>query len=255
MIIDSPKREQISELRELWKEAFGDGDVFLDRFFGEVFSSERCRCVSVDGKVAAALYWFDCAYDGKRVAYLYAIATAKSQRGKGICAALMRDTHSYLAQQGYALAMLVPASKELFSFYERLGYGACTSVSETLVSASSTRVDIEQIDFEEYGFLRKKMLPEDSVVQEAENLVFLNILADLYKCDGAIFAFQKENTDGGLRIIELLGDTSLAPSIIGTLGFEKGIVRTKGEGKELSMCFFLCKEDITYPKYFGLAFD
>ncbi|MBE6549608.1 MAG: GNAT family N-acetyltransferase [Ruminococcaceae bacterium] len=255
MIIDTPNNEQISELRELWKENFGDTDEFLDLFFGMAFSKDRCRCVSIDGKTVASLYWFDCEYDGKRVAYLYAISTSVSQRGKGICSELMRDTHAYLESQGYAMSILVPATNPLFSFYERLGYVTCTSVSETLVCASYDKIELERIGSKEYGALRKQMLPDGSVIQEAENLAFLNILADLYKCDGAIFALQKGNDTETLRVVELLGDKSIAPSIIGTLGYEKAIVRTQGEEKEFSMCFSLCEKDIALPKYFGLAFD
>ena len=175
MIIDAPKREQISELRALWKEAFGDTDDFLDVFFDKIFSFSRCRCVIEDGKVSAALYWFDCEYEKRKVAYLYAIATLTEYRGRGLCSALMADTHEHLKKCGYSLSMLVPASKDLFSFYEKLGYGVCTSVSEELVCASSEKIDIARIEYEEYGILRKNMLPECSIVQEAENLVFLSV--------------------------------------------------------------------------------
>ena len=69
MTIDMPKAEQISGLRQLWKEAFGDSDAFLDSFFAIAFSPERCRCVTEDGRPVAALYWFDCGYQGENLAY------------------------------------------------------------------------------------------------------------------------------------------------------------------------------------------
>ena len=62
MTIDSPKIDQLPQLRALWKEAFGDTDAYLDSFFTLGFSPERCRCVTEDGQVSAALYWFDCPY-------------------------------------------------------------------------------------------------------------------------------------------------------------------------------------------------
>ena len=58
--VGKPRKEQIPKLRALWKEAFGDTDDFLDSFFETAFDKERCRCVVIDGEVAAALYWFDC---------------------------------------------------------------------------------------------------------------------------------------------------------------------------------------------------
>ena len=252
MIIDRPRHEQTSELRALWKEAFGDTDEFLDGFFLRVFSDKRCRCVTVDGKAVAALYWLNCEYREKRIAYLYAIATLNEYRGRGICSALMRDTHDHLEKQGYTLAMLVPADKKLFSFYEKLGYVKCTSISEETVCASGEVIDFYRIDETRYGELRRKMLPRGSVIQEGENLALLGMTAELYEGDGILFAAQRSEE---LRVIELLGDVSAAKNIVRSLGYEKGNVRTEGEGRAFTMCFDLSGEKFDLPKYFGLAFD
>ena len=85
MTIDAPNVEQTAWLRRLWKEAFGDSDAFLDRFFTIAYSPDRCRCVTADGRVTAALYWFDCDCQGEKLAYLYAVATAQDCRGRGLC--------------------------------------------------------------------------------------------------------------------------------------------------------------------------
>ena len=87
MNIDYPNQSQTNELRALWQEAFGDDDAFLEHFFTYGFAPDRCRCVTVDGKLAAALYWFDCSFQGKPLAYLYGVATFKAHRGKGFCKA------------------------------------------------------------------------------------------------------------------------------------------------------------------------
>ena len=52
------REEEVPALRELWKEAFGDGDQFLDQFFCGPFAPERSRVAVVDEAVAGALYWF-----------------------------------------------------------------------------------------------------------------------------------------------------------------------------------------------------
>ena len=80
MIIKSPEQKDIPQLRQLWRQAFGDTDAFLDIFFSTAFSPERCRCVLADGAVAA-LYWFSCQSDGQPLAYLYAVATSQKFRG------------------------------------------------------------------------------------------------------------------------------------------------------------------------------
>ena len=121
MNIDLPKSSYVPQLRALWKEAFGDTDEFLDTFFTAAYSADRCRCCTENGEVIAALYWFDCSYGDEKIAYIYAVATAKAHRGRGICKRLMEDTHAYLSAHAYGAAMLVPGSEGLFAFYERLG--------------------------------------------------------------------------------------------------------------------------------------
>lgn len=255
MIIDAPKTEHIQELRTLWKEAFGDSEAFLDEFFEKIFSVSHCRCVVENGRVVASLYLFDCEYKKRKIAYLYAIATLKEYRGRGLCSMLMRDTHSHLKALGYSLAILVPASKELFSFYERMGYKACTCVTEKTVYPTDEIIDLKRISRDEYARLRRIHLPEGSIIQEGKNLVFLDMTAELYEVNGVLIALQKDEDKKELRIIELLGDETKASAVINTLGYKKGIVRTVGNGREFSMCLELAEKDIEQPRYFGLAFD
>ena len=89
MTVDYPLQSQTEDLRTLWKEAFGDEDAFLDIFYTHGFQFDRCRCITENGKVVAALYWFDCILSGRPVAYLYAVATDKHHRGKGLCRTLL----------------------------------------------------------------------------------------------------------------------------------------------------------------------
>ena len=101
MRIDQPAPTHIPALRQLWQEAFGDSDAFLDGFFDTAFSPDRCLCV-FEEDLAAAVYWFDCRFAGRKIAYLYALATKKSHRGRGIARALMEETVARLQKTGYA---------------------------------------------------------------------------------------------------------------------------------------------------------
>ena len=113
MKIDYPTQDQTDALRQLWQEAFGDEDAFLDLFFSTAFSPDRCITATKAGETAAALYWMDCTLEGRPVAYLYAVATARAFQRQGICRALMEHTRAVLAQLGYAGILLVPGSREL----------------------------------------------------------------------------------------------------------------------------------------------
>ena len=161
MNIDYPNQAQVGELRALWQEAFGDDDAFWDQFFTYGFAPDRCRCLTVDGEVAAALYWFDCSFGGKPLAYLYGVATAKKHRGKGLCRALAENAHAHLKYLGYAGVILVPADKELSQMYEKMGYSLCSSVSEFVCTAASEPAQMRKVDVEEFRLLRRQFLPEN----------------------------------------------------------------------------------------------
>ena len=91
MRCDYPTAAQIPGLRALWKEAFEDTDLFLDAFFDRGFHPRRCRCITEQGAVLAALYWFEVNCGRQKYAYLYAVATAKSHRGRGLFGILLEN--------------------------------------------------------------------------------------------------------------------------------------------------------------------
>lgn len=253
MIIESPKERHLLSLRALWQEAFGDESAFIDTFFQAAFSPDRSLAVTEGDEVLAALYWFNCAVEGERVAYLYAIATAKARRGQGLCSALMAETHRRLRTLGYRGALLVPSSAALFGFYEKMGYKTCGRIAESQHTACNDSFPLREIGMEEYARLRRDHLPKGGVVQEKENLRFLSAQAALYAGDGVLLAARKEGS--ALLGIELLGDDAKAPAILHTLGCTHGRFRHKGEQRAFAMYLPLDAAKPAFPTYFGLAFD
>ena len=254
MIISRPSWEDVPALRALWKEAFGDGDAFLDGFFKTAFSTHRASIARIGSDIVGMLYWFDCEARGERCAYIYAVATAKAQRGQGVCGALMEDTHRLLRDSGYSGAVLVPGSAELFRFYDKLGYKICSLIDEIAVTAGMAPIPIHEIDKEEYARLRRKFLPAGGVVQEMENLDFLKVYARFYAGDGFVLAgYKNADTFTG---IELLGNTNRdhCAAITRALGAKAAHIRVPGDRRPFAMHYPLSKESCA-PKYFGLAFD
>lgn len=251
MRIDYPAESQIPALRRLWQETFGDDDAFLDRFYSIAFASDRCRCVSIEGKPVAALYWFDCQLQGKPIAYLYAVATAEAHRGKGYCRALMENTHEHLAYLGYAGAVLVPATESLFRMYASYGYCPCSMVSEVTCAAAEQAVSLRAIDAEEFCRLRRQYLPERSVLQEGVGLAFLETMAKFYAGDD--FLLTVSRSEDGFVAPELLGNVHAAPSILMAFGEKEGVFRTPGGEKPFAM--YRALSELEPPAYFGFAFD
>ena len=242
MKIDYPLEDQIDGLRKLWKEAFGDTDTFLDIFWSTAFSPDRCRCISVDGQIAAALYWFDCRFEDQPLAYIYAVATAKAFRKQGLCRKLMDNTRNLLAELGYGGILLVP-EMHLIEMYESMGYKVCSTVQEFTCRSNDRPVALNEVDAAEYAVLRRQFLPAGGVVQESESLQFLSAITKLYTGDGFLYAHDAE----------LLGNADAAPGILAALGKDSGMFRCPGGDIPFGM--YLSLDGNAAPSYFGLAFD
>lgn len=253
MIINNPSKEQIPSLRALWKEAFGDTDEFLDSFFGTAFSPDRAVCIEENNKILSALYIFDCLFEDKKIAYIYAVATSKQARGRGLCRKLLDYTHKLLKTQGYIGAILVPSDKGLFEMYEKLGYKTCCFTGEFEVLAQGCPVEINEIDKVEFAKLRREFLPEKPVIQEGENLDFLESFAKFYT--GKDFLLASFEAEGTLIATEFLGNKEKASSIVCTLGLNKGKFRTQGMSRPFGMYYDFSEGTHPTPEYFGLAFD
>lgn len=251
MIIKPPSREEIPQLRQLWKQAFGDTDAFLDSFFSAAFAPERSRCVVTDGEVAAALYWFFCEAGGQPLAYIYAVATAKQFRGKGLCRRLMADTYNHLKNLGYAGALLVPGDPELREMYRDMGYEDMTGVERFSVRAVAP-IPLERIDGKQYAALRRERLPENAVLQEGENLRFLENIAQFYRGEDVLLCAAQEN--GKLTVPELLGNAAAAPGIVAALDCEEGTFTVPGEDEPFAMGIAF-SEAFQKPSYFAFAFN
>lgn len=252
MKIDFPTPALGRQMVPLWQEAFGDSLEFIEGFFCTGFSPSRCRCVIIDEKVAAGLYWLDVHYGGQRFAYLYAIAVAKEHRGKGIFRALLEDTHAHLAFRGYDGVLLYPETQELRQMYAKFGYENCSTVSRFTCEASDSPVTLHRIDRDEYARLRRTYLPENGAIQEEENIAYQEMMAFFYAGDDFLLTARKEGQN--LKALELLGNADAAPGILAALNCTEGSFQTPGSDIPYAMFYPLTKET-TAPGYLGLAFN
>ena len=252
MRIDSPDPSQTGQLRRLWKIAFGDDEKFLDSFFSHAYAPDRARCVTENGQVLAMLYWFDCACDGQKLAYLYAVATDPRFQEQGLCRSLMADTRAHLAARGYDGILLVPGEESLRRLYRKLGYADCGGIREDFVTAGGSPIPLRPLSGEEYVRMRKKYLPPHSVEQEGENAQFLFQAGQLYALNAGLVAINAGSEP--FFAWEFLGDPADMPRILQTLHRENGTFRSFGAEKSFAM-FCPLSENSAPPDYFVLAFD
>lgn len=220
MIIEKATPADIPVLLEIWKESFGDSETFINTFF-RTCPTENSRCVRMDGRPVAALYWFDCDYKGKRLAYIYAVATDKAYRGRGLCRSLMTATHQHLQASGYSGAVLAPGNARLFSMYGAMGYRSFSPMS-LITAFDGEPIVLEQIDGEAYFRFRNQYLSANGILQDSV-LPFLRCFTEFYgNGDLAVCVTRDGDT---LLFQEFLGDPAEAEGVIAGLGAKKGIFR------------------------------
>jgi predicted N-acetyltransferase YhbS len=252
MKIDFPIPEQYDQLAQLWQEAFGDSEEFVEGFFCTAHAPSRCRCIVKDGRIVAALYWLDTHYAGQRFAYLYAVAVAKSHRGQGLCRILIEDTHKHLSLRGYDGCLLYPASDSLRDLYRKYGYENCTTVSRFTCEAGQQAAQMQRIDRDAYAIARRTYIPEDAVIQEEENVAYLEMMAFFYRGDDFLLAASTEGSK--LYSPEYLGPKEKAPGILAALHCTEGTFQTPGDDIPYAM-FLGLHPDAKAPGYFGLSFN
>lgn len=237
------------DLTRLWQEAFGDEIAYIDAFFETAWAPERSRVAVVDGEIAGMHFWFDCELDGQKLAYLYAVATDRRFRGRGVATKLMEDGERLLKERGYAGAVLSPGNESLFRFYADRGYETVGCRSEERIMAGSP-ISIREVDEEEYALIRRALLPENGVRQEGENLRFLQRFSRFYAGEGFCAAVYRSEA----FLPEYLGDRERIPGLLGALGLGEASVRMPGADTPCVMGKWFSDAD-KIRIYLGFVFD
>ncbi|MBR7122974.1 MAG: GNAT family N-acetyltransferase [Oscillospiraceae bacterium] len=242
----------IPAMKRLWQQAFGDEMAVIDGFFATGFDKTRCQCLYEDSLLAAALYWFDCLWQGQKVAYIYAVATEKGFRGKGLCRRLMEKTHIHLQKQGYVGAVLVPGSPALFAMYEKFGYRGFFPGTVTQVTAGKKDIALRKLSLTEYLTQRLQYIPENSVVAGKEAFSYLATYGAFYEGAQGIFCFARQKDT--IYFQEYLADLKHLPDVVKTLEAETGVLRLSGAGEKQAM-YRSFTDNTALPSYFAPALD
>ena len=231
--------------KALWAAAFGD-DGWIDSFFRTAYRPENTLTIFREGQLAAGLAWMQTSCQGRKLAYLYAVATAPEYRHQGLCRELMAKTQEVLTSRGYDGSVLVPADDGLRRMYAGMGYRNFGGV-ENLTLPAGAPVSLRKVPPEKYAALRRKYLPVGGIVQEDGAIEYLAESAKLYAGNGFLLTATPDEP------MELLGDASQAAGILGALEKDRGTFRLPGAAP-FAMFRPTCDDSWT-PAYFGLAFE
>ena len=243
------RQEDITALRQLWQQVFGDSDAYLDLFFGTAYAPQRCMVLVQEDRIAAAAYWMDCSFQGAPLAYLYAFAVSPSLQGQGLGSHLLEHIHCHLVDLGYQQILLLPGEESLRRYYGRFGYETVSYYNE-LTLPRGTPIPLESIDAEAYRLARRAYLENTGVLQEGGSLSLLEGCARFYRGANFLAAVDRESS----LCLELLGDPSSASGIAGALGLESLKFRTPGNQIPFAMAKPLAEASLPHSIHFGFSF-
>ena len=113
------------EMRQMWHEIFGDDVAEIDSFL--LRHDDAVPFIHKEnGVVVSMLFVVPLEMWGKRVAYIYAVATKPEFRGRGIASTLLKEAMQQICiGEKYDIVALIPSSTESKRLYERLGFEDC----------------------------------------------------------------------------------------------------------------------------------
>lgn len=127
-------KEELSTYKELFREIFSEDPSFCDRIF-----SAKLDCVfdvREQGEIVSFLYaipFFAKAENMPcRAVYVYGVGTVPHARGKGYMKEVFQKMEAHFGNS-VDFYYLVPAEPSLFSLYEKIGYQAGFSLTNTML--------------------------------------------------------------------------------------------------------------------------
>ncbi len=113
-------------LFRLWREAFGDGDDVIELFFDTVIEYDNTVVAEISGEAVSALYLIpaEISHEDRLYSayYVYAAATLKDFRKRGIMAKLLEYSDILANRRKIDYLFLHPAEEELYAYYAKNGY-------------------------------------------------------------------------------------------------------------------------------------
>ena len=232
------------ELHRLWETVFGDPPELVQAFFDRFPPEISGWVLQQDGRICSAAYlipgnWYINQQEMQPAAYVYAVATDPSMRGKGFAGKLMQTIASF-AKERNLLLYTRPAEQSLFPWYEtkmRAGNIGYFQTRHYEAGSTSDPLPCCRITPSQYGAARERYLDKIPHLILSENFLRLQeVYSDGYYAvgDGCCCVIKEHNT---LQIPELLiPDTQREEAVQSLLihfGAEQADVRSVGNTTEI----------------------
>ncbi len=172
----------------LWSEAFGDSAEAIEFFLDRRYLPENTLVAEENGVIASMLFLLDgkvkIGKDYLDAYYLYAAATLKEFRGRGIMAQMLNQAALLANSRGVDLICLKPAEESLFTFYAHHGYKTVFKTKKATVKILET--DSISADFQ-----------GNIDAFDAREKMFIDVNGFVWDKNAVDFAFEQHKYYGG----------------------------------------------------------
>ena len=171
-VIFADKDRNREEIHKIWETCFGDEAELVDFYLDKRMTEDNMLLICQDGHAVSMASFLDINIrDGeewKPAKYVYSVATLPEYRGRGYAGKILKKAEEIFNMP----LVLVPAEKELVSYYRKVGFTEAYP-SERLLekqdvpelsAAELNSYSVEEITAAEYQKIREQKLMRDGFI-------------------------------------------------------------------------------------------
>lgn len=227
MEIRLAQKEDLKQLKVVWKLCFGDEDWYIDFYFENRNWVEETAVLLLDGMIVSMLAMIPVTVSEENrekheASMLYAIATHPQFQKQGLADKLMEFANQYLLSKEVVATMLVPAEEPLFQFYEKRGYSGAFSLREVTLSRIEMEKSADSASYDccfypvepaDYNTTRRGILDGYCYVDyRVEEILFQKKECQLYQ--GDLFLIETEGVIGCAVIERISQETVMVKELL-----------------------------------------
>lgn len=165
-------------VRKMWDEAFyQDSEEFRNFYFDRKYSHDNTYIYIENSKPVSSLqnlnYNLNFQGESFNISYISGACTFKSFRKKGYMSQLIKKTFRDNYKNNIVFSSLIPATSELFGYYEKFGYKIASYIDKNIFECNNTSINECEIikDYDEFYNIYKKNIFEFGIYLNSKNLV------------------------------------------------------------------------------------
>ena len=212
------KTKDIKEIKKLFETNFNVKKEEIDLFFNKKFELNNCLVCKVnDNTVASALHLMEatilCKSFNEKAYYVYAASTLPEYRNNGLMRTLLEYSVLISKEKGKKYLILLPETKSLYEFYEKLGYKKFFRAYHLKLSRKKLCEILEsnsnKKDAEIYKISKTK--DQCDLVLDSLKTVYKDIGGVLFTTGHINYAIEQNILYAGMSIIENFGFAFCSP--------------------------------------------